>query len=95
MKITTIFLWLFTHFIFISAEALGIKDTVPAYLKPDLQNDDLLTGVGFASGGSGIDPLTSSTLVSIFYIYLFGHKRSPFFNLALSQFSIQTFNCYI
>nr|POE95069.1 gdsl esterase/lipase [Quercus suber] len=44
------------------AEALGIKDTVPAYLKPDLQNDDLLTGVGFASGGSGIDPLTSSTL---------------------------------
>uniref|UniRef100_A0A7N2KT67 Uncharacterized protein n=1 Tax=Quercus lobata TaxID=97700 RepID=A0A7N2KT67_QUELO len=44
------------------AEALGIKDIVPAYLKPDLQSDDLLTGVGFASGGSGIDPLTSSTL---------------------------------
>ncbi|KAM4108121.1 hypothetical protein ACB094_03G021600 [Castanea mollissima] len=44
------------------AEALGIKDTVPAYLKPNLQSDDLLTGVGFASGGSGIDPLTSSTL---------------------------------
>ncbi|KAK4600043.1 hypothetical protein RGQ29_009917 [Quercus rubra] len=31
------------------AEALGIKD-------------NLLTGVGFASSGSGIDPLTSSTL---------------------------------
>ncbi|KAM3758722.1 hypothetical protein ACB098_01G066700 [Castanea mollissima] len=26
------------------AEALGIKDTVPAYLKPDLQSKDLLTG---------------------------------------------------
>ncbi|KAM4118962.1 hypothetical protein ACJW30_03G023100 [Castanea mollissima] len=43
----------------LSAEALGIKDTVPAYLKPNLQSDDLLTGVGFASGVSGIDPLTS------------------------------------
>ncbi|KAL4636728.1 hypothetical protein ACB092_03G029300 [Castanea dentata] len=42
--------------------ALGIKDTVSAYLKPDLQSKDLLTSVGFASGGSGIDPLTSSTL---------------------------------
>ncbi|KAM4118965.1 hypothetical protein ACJW30_03G023400 [Castanea mollissima] len=42
--------------------ALGIKDTVSTYLKPDLQSKDLLTGVGFASGGSGIDPLTSSTL---------------------------------
>ncbi|XP_050247638.1 GDSL esterase/lipase EXL3-like [Quercus robur] len=45
-----------------SAEALGIKDIVPVYLKPDLQSKDLLTGVGFASGGLGIDPLTSSTL---------------------------------
>ncbi|XP_075639928.1 GDSL esterase/lipase At1g73610-like [Castanea sativa] len=44
------------------AKALGIKDTVPAYLKPNLQSKDLLTGVGFAAGGSGIDPLTSSTL---------------------------------
>ncbi|KAM4122217.1 hypothetical protein ACJW30_01G066100 [Castanea mollissima] len=43
-------------------EALGIKDIVPAYLKPDLQSIDLLTSVGFASGGSGIDLLTSSTL---------------------------------
>nr|POF21207.1 gdsl esterase/lipase exl3 [Quercus suber] len=47
----------------ILSEALGIKDIVPAYLKPDLQSDDLLTGVGFASGGSGIDPLTSSILL--------------------------------
>ncbi|KAM3752471.1 hypothetical protein ACB098_03G021500 [Castanea mollissima] len=43
----------------LSVEALGIKDAVPAYLKPNLQSDDLLTGVGFASGVSGIDPLTS------------------------------------
>ncbi|KAM3752472.1 hypothetical protein ACB098_03G021600 [Castanea mollissima] len=41
---------------------LGIKDTMPAYLKPNLQSDDLLTSVGFASGVSGIDPLKSSTL---------------------------------
>ncbi|XP_030933762.1 GDSL esterase/lipase At1g73610-like [Quercus lobata] len=45
-----------------SAKALGIKDIVPAYLKPDLQSKDLLTGVGFAFGGLGIDPLASSTL---------------------------------
>ncbi|KAF3947817.1 hypothetical protein CMV_026106 [Castanea mollissima] len=29
------------------AEALGIKDTVPAYLKPDLQSKDLLTGLQY------------------------------------------------
>ena len=63
-------MWLFIQFIFLSAEALGIKDSVPAYLKPDLQSKDLLTGVGFASSGSGIDPLTSSTLVTILYLYL-------------------------
>ncbi|XP_010550709.1 PREDICTED: GDSL esterase/lipase At5g63170 [Tarenaya hassleriana] len=41
------------------AEALGIKQTVPAYRKPDLKPDDLLTGVCFASGGSGLDKLTA------------------------------------
>ncbi|XP_030527232.2 GDSL esterase/lipase EXL3-like [Rhodamnia argentea] len=46
------------------AEQLGIKDTVPAYLDPNLQNQDLVTGVTFASGGSGYDPLTPK-LVSV------------------------------
>ncbi|CAM8974803.1 unnamed protein product [Rhodiola kirilowii] len=46
------------------ASELSIKDTVPAYLDPNLQPKDLLTGVTFASGGAGYDPLTA-TLVSV------------------------------
>ncbi|WJX15626.1 GDSL esterase/lipase exl3 [Trifolium repens] len=42
----------------ILAEELGIKGYVPAYLDPNLKSSDLLTGVGFASGASGYDPLT-------------------------------------
>ncbi|KAK4481400.1 hypothetical protein RD792_012290 [Penstemon davidsonii] len=41
------------------AEELGIKALVPAYFDPALQAQDLLTGVNFASGGAGYDPLTS------------------------------------
>ncbi|RVX03385.1 GDSL esterase/lipase EXL3 [Vitis vinifera] len=40
------------------AEELGIKKLLPAYLDPALQPSDLLTGVSFASGASGYDPLT-------------------------------------
>ncbi|TMW99384.1 hypothetical protein EJD97_002633 [Solanum chilense] len=40
-------------------EELGIKDLLPAYLDPTLQSEDLITGVNFASGGAGYDPLTS------------------------------------
>lgn len=40
------------------AEELGIKEFLPAYLDPNLQPNDLLTGVSFASGASGYDPLT-------------------------------------
>ncbi|GAY68663.1 hypothetical protein CUMW_265900 [Citrus unshiu] len=42
------------------AEGLGVKETVPAYFDPNLQSKDLATGVCFASGGAGLDPLTSS-----------------------------------
>uniref|UniRef100_A0A166A4U8 SGNH hydrolase-type esterase domain-containing protein n=1 Tax=Daucus carota subsp. sativus TaxID=79200 RepID=A0A166A4U8_DAUCS len=45
------------------AEALGIKELVPSYLDPNLQTADLLTGVSFASGATGYDPLTSKTAV--------------------------------
>ncbi|KAH7849900.1 hypothetical protein Vadar_024713 [Vaccinium darrowii] len=38
------------------AEDLGVKDLLPAYLDPSLQATDLLTGVSFASGGTGFDP---------------------------------------
>lgn len=44
------------------ASELGIKELVPAYLDPNLHSTDLLTGVSFASGGAGYDPLTSTTL---------------------------------
>uniref|UniRef100_A0A0E0QUH3 Uncharacterized protein n=1 Tax=Oryza rufipogon TaxID=4529 RepID=A0A0E0QUH3_ORYRU len=46
------------------ASRLGLKDLVPAYLGTDLTDGDLLTGVSFASAGSGYDPLTS-TLVAV------------------------------
>ncbi|EEF31242.1 zinc finger protein, putative [Ricinus communis] len=42
------------------AEALGVKKILPAYLDPNLQLQDLLTGVCFASGGNGYDPITST-----------------------------------
>ncbi|KAL5780734.1 hypothetical protein ACOSQ2_011471 [Xanthoceras sorbifolium] len=46
------------------AEELGIKEVVQAYLDPTLSPGDLLTGVSFASGGTGYDPLTPK-LVSV------------------------------
>lgn len=46
------------------AQAFGVKELLPAYLDPKLTVEDLLTGVSFASGGSGYDPLTSK-LVSV------------------------------
>lgn len=44
------------------ASALKLKDTVPPFLDPNLSNEELLSGVSFASGGSGFDDLT--TIVS-------------------------------
>ncbi|OAY57578.1 GDSL esterase/lipase EXL3-like [Manihot esculenta] len=42
------------------AEAFGVKKFLPAYLDPNLKLEDLLTGVCFASGGGGYDPITSN-----------------------------------
>ncbi|CAL0328687.1 unnamed protein product [Lupinus luteus] len=44
------------------AGALKIKDTLPAYNDPKLDPKELPTGVCFASGGSGLDTLTSTFL---------------------------------
>ncbi|KAF2562660.1 hypothetical protein F2Q70_00016179 [Brassica cretica] len=45
------------------AQELGVKRVVPAYRRMRrIKPDDLKTGVCFASGGSGIDHLTSRTL---------------------------------
>ncbi|XP_059439781.1 GDSL esterase/lipase EXL3-like isoform X2 [Corylus avellana] len=46
------------------AELFGVKKLLPAYLDPNLQLQDLLTGVSFASGGAGYDPLTAK-IVSV------------------------------
>lgn len=41
------------------AARLGLKDFLPPYLSPQpLERHDLVTGVSFASGGTGFDPLT-------------------------------------
>ncbi|XP_020975169.1 GDSL esterase/lipase At5g45960-like isoform X4 [Arachis ipaensis] len=37
---------------------LGLKEFLPPYLDPNLTNQELITGVSFASAGSGYDPLT-------------------------------------
>ncbi|VVA18886.1 PREDICTED: GDSL [Prunus dulcis] len=44
------------------AERFGVKDLLPAYLSPNLQLQELPTGVSFASGGSGYDPLTAKLM---------------------------------
>ncbi|KAM0967614.1 hypothetical protein ACFX13_016376 [Malus domestica] len=46
----------------IFVEELGIKKLLPAYLDPSLQKKDFPTGVSFASGASGFDPLTSEMM---------------------------------
>ncbi|KAH0456140.1 hypothetical protein IEQ34_014047 [Dendrobium chrysotoxum] len=40
------------------ASSLGVKEIVPAYVGQKLGAEDLLTGVSFASGATGYDPLT-------------------------------------
>nr|KYP72077.1 GDSL esterase/lipase At5g45960 family [Cajanus cajan] len=40
------------------ASYLGLKDLLPPYLDPNLSDEELVTGVSFASAGSGFDPLT-------------------------------------
>ncbi|KAL6979026.1 hypothetical protein U1Q18_020691 [Sarracenia purpurea var. burkii] len=47
------------------AASLGIKDAVPPFLDPNLSDNDLVTGVSFASAGSGYDELTSFISSSI------------------------------
>ncbi|KAM1115193.1 hypothetical protein TB2_038290 [Malus domestica] len=39
---------------------LNIKQTVPPFLDPSLSDNDLITGVCFASGGSGYDDITAA-----------------------------------
>jgi len=63
-----------------AAEKFGVKKFLPAYLDPNIQLPDLLTGVSFASGGSGYDPLTAQLTVITNY----------FSNL---NYTLNFFNC--
>ncbi|XP_031131979.1 GDSL esterase/lipase At5g45960-like [Ipomoea triloba] len=47
------------------ASYIGVKEYVPPYLDSTLTTDELMTGVTFASGGSGYDPLTHQISRSI------------------------------
>ncbi|RDX77053.1 GDSL esterase/lipase EXL3, partial [Mucuna pruriens] len=49
----------------IVAAKFGVKQLLPPYLDPKLQRQDLLTGVSFASGGTGYDPLTSKLALTL------------------------------
>ncbi|KAK2377325.1 GDSL Lipase/Acylhydrolase superfamily protein [Trifolium repens] len=44
------------------AEAFGVKKNIPAYLDPAYTIDDFVTGVCFASAGTGYDNATSDVL---------------------------------
>lgn len=59
-----------------AAEEVGLKSAVPAYLDPDLKPQDLLTGVSFASGGSGYDPLTPKLVVILLMIIIVAFFKS-------------------
>ncbi|XP_057823973.2 GDSL esterase/lipase At1g06990 [Cryptomeria japonica] len=45
------------------ASGIGVKETIPPFLDPNLNTHDLLTGVSFASAGTGYDNLASSLVV--------------------------------
>lgn len=51
--------------LFGTASYIGLKEFVPPYLDPILSLEELMTGVSFASGGSGLDPLTAQISVSL------------------------------
>ncbi|CAN4084136.1 unnamed protein product [Withania somnifera] len=42
-----------------TASYIGLKEIVPPYLDPMLSLEELMTGVSFASGGAGFDPVTA------------------------------------
>ncbi|KAG8389028.1 hypothetical protein BUALT_Bualt02G0186800 [Buddleja alternifolia] len=44
----------------ILASMIGLKETVPPFLHPNLSDEQIVTGVSFASAGSGYDELTTS-----------------------------------
>ncbi|KAG6538219.1 hypothetical protein ZIOFF_003331 [Zingiber officinale] len=56
------------HLYSIAVSLLRIKDLLPPYRAPDLENQELLTGVSFASAASGFDNLTA-TVPKVFSLW--------------------------
>ncbi|VFQ89066.1 unnamed protein product [Cuscuta campestris] len=50
------------------ASYIGVKENIPPYLDQSLSLEELTTGVSFASGGSGYDPLTSPSIGGVITI---------------------------
>ena len=76
------------------ASYYGVKDYVPPYLDPMLSIEDLMTGVSFASAGSGFDPLTpkvgvrtpfKSSSIHFVSIYIFKFQNK-YFSIFFSDF---------
>lgn len=59
---------------------MGLKEYVPPYLDPTLSLEELMTGVSFASGGSGFDPLTPRISVSVSLFFL-SHTHPQMYNI--------------
>lgn len=53
-----------------AAETLGFTSFPPAYLSPQASGQNLLTGVNFASGASGIYDYTAQRSISTGYMAL-------------------------
>jgi len=77
---------------------LGIKELLPPFLSSDLELKDLLTGVAFACGGSGYDPLTSKLAVIIYICtyFCFFFKSRSYINIEVVIFIVSEnkINCY-
>ena len=69
---------------------LGIKEFLPPYVGDDLDITDLLTGVAFASGGSGYDPLTSIPSVKSIHMHL---KDEVFLKFNYFKFDLKLSFC--
>lgn len=60
----------------LAAEYAGLKDLIPPYLDPNVSLQEMMTGVSFASAGSGFDPVTPkfSVLTDFWYLFLFSYS---------------------
>lgn len=69
------------------------KELLPPYLDPSLTNvEELMTGVSFASAGSGFDPLTPTITVFSFFLSsyeLYCWPINSLYSLSLSHSDLE------